>query len=59
MGKDIGLNTGHHYIVGAKISRIHSKKEYGEDLKEFFVETSQSHESVKPGLIGIFKGMLI
>ena len=42
-------------MLGAKIARIHGKKECGKDLKEYFVETSQSHATVKPILIGQFK----
>merc|ERR1712002_822735 len=43
------------YMLGEKIARIHGKKEYGKDLEEYFVETSQSHVTVKPILIGQFK----
>jgi len=45
IGKDIDLLTSSRYMLGAKIARIHGKEEKGKPTIEYFVETSQSHES--------------
>ena len=56
MGKDKNLNTGSRYFLGAKIDKLIVKPEkIGDDVIEYFLETSQSHVTFKPILIAQFK----
>ena len=56
MGKDKDLNTGSRYFLGAKIDTLIVKPEkVGDDVIEYFRETSQSHVTFKPILIAQFK----
>ena len=57
MGKDIDLNTSSRYIIGVKHARLMGDPKSNFNSirsKEFFVETSQSADSMRP--LGILAG---
>ena len=57
-GRDNDKNTTSRYFVGLKIARIEGKRKFDQSFTEpteYFVETSQAFNTVKPILIGHFK----
>ena len=57
-GRDIDKNITSRYFVGMKIARIEGKRKFDQSFTgptEYFVETSQAFNTVKPILIGHFK----
>ena len=60
MGADVDLDTSSRYFIGFKPTRLLGERYFDKEKnewcqKEYFVETSQSHVTVRPILIAQFK----